>query len=378
MAVFFVFAFLSWFIGYNQEDEWVRRVFAPDYEPALAIIEEMLYTDSPIDSSDPNFEMLLAFFEESFLLRPDFQSDTPLDLITEIRFEDGVFFEWADDDGEPIITIQSYYQGKTVGEPTYGIQGYYKGKTVGRGVSMTEASIRDNLREILLEEPLWTGRFAIFSIGVVLSFGFLYYSWILPGESATKEVGKDFILFWILAAVTGFFLGTILSISLNIYLRWIPTVITILMLQWLIIRTQILRAWLWILANTIGFVSVYMWQILLLEYVIEKYQDRIMINGSYDVFLTGIQLLSILLIAVAQLLVLKRYFFRSGWWVLIGTVAYLISEKVYTISDGVFPIPGEPYLDIAAGLFSHATEAIILGIALYWLLKNHRREALAV
>ena len=167
-------------------------------------------------------------------------------------------------------------------------------------------------------------------------------------------VGRRFGVWWVLASVVGWALGSVVSDTVGDVVGkvWFDSVGLIVLgasigtMQWLVLRRQVSWAGWWVVANIAG------WTVGALV--------NLPLNlplGLFPGWLAGL-----FVAGIFQWLVLRRHTYRATWWLLISFVGFVAGSGISVV------IPG------CLGPCSAAVLGAVLGamtaIALAWLLRQ--------
>jgi hypothetical protein len=197
---------------------------------------------------------------------------------------------------------------------------------------------------------------------------------------ASKQAGWGFWLLWVAASTVAFALGSTASreagalltdatpaaIALAVSIGLYPLVATLPgFLHWLILRLWFPRAGWWVLASGVGTLLAYLpmgWGLGVADTQGETALARFAVPASMAV--AG---------AVAgtlQWLVLRRWVSRAGWWVLAGSISWVVAEYTYLTlmrAGDVHLLSGAA----VSGTLSGATS----GLVLVELMRHGQRNA---
>ncbi|NJK28979.1 MAG: protein kinase [Acaryochloris sp. SU_5_25] len=134
-------------------------------------------------------------------------------------------------------------------------------------------------------------------------------------------------------------------------------------LQWFILRRYFARASWWILATTLGAaVGNIVWSIVIFAQISDgsdSNRARIIIISALYFGVNGI----------LQWLILRRHFFKAGWWVLVSILGGTLAGAAYAI------LPPSSDTNLAAyGAMAGATYGAVTGGVLIWLLRQPKNQ----
>jgi hypothetical protein len=135
---------------------------------------------------------------------------------------------------------------------------------------------------------------------------------------------------WMLATAAAWVIGRLLFPSL----ATVTIGLAIGILQWFLLKSRILDAWWWIVASAFG-------------WALGSFLVLLLIPEELDVFASLIIGLSM---GSAQWIVLSRFTYRSGWWIVVNIIAW---------TTGMALFPGIVLTGVMAGLITATAVAFM-------------------
>lgn len=201
------------------------------------------------------------------------------------------------------------------------------------------------------------------------------------------SAGMDFWLRWMLATIIGLTIGAALSgfaaytVFLYTYpLVWGGIIYTLLVapvgiMQWLALRRRVNQAQWWVLATAIGSGT---------GGAVGATVGHLLKGSSFLVYfaIVGSLVGAVLGVAIGQWLVLRRWVYKAGWWIIatIGSIVLggaagyvVVVTLIYALLRGVYVSSNVSFLMSWAvlGVVSGAVIGAITGRVLNWLLLRH-------
>ena len=193
------------------------------------------------------------------------------------------------------------------------------------------------------------------------------------------QVDWGFWLQWVLASIVGWALGAIVSLLVSAIapvVGAIPVVggsivgAGVGIMQWLVLRRRFHRAGWWVLASTMG--SAVGWAVgqNLIEPVtmfLSRYEEAL--GGRVVVSLSVFGVMVGGMVGTMQWLVLRRWVYRAGWWILANTLGWATAF----LADPVVVLalwPSAVLATIMGEVTFGAVLGAITGVTLVWLSRH--------
>jgi len=196
-------------------------------------------------------------------------------------------------------------------------------------------------------------------------------------EVERAQVDWGFWLQWVLASIVGWVLGVI--VSLLAMGRAMPVVGATLVgagigiMQWLILRRRFRRAGWWVLASAMGWAVGWVAGQNLIEPVVmflSKYEEAL--GGRSVVTLSVLGVMVGGTVGTMQWLVLRRWVYRAGWWILANTAGLAAGFVASAVVASTLHLSGvlATVTTVMGGIILGALPGAITGMTLVWLSRQ--------